>query len=158
MSEQWIRRPHTQEEIRDLLTTVKNLEVPNALIDARIAFAFGWKHLCATNTWGIGAPHWYLNERSLGEILGPLHYVEGARLPNFTASIDTALTIIPVEYSPCINFYSKTVEITKEATDYSLFEEYSSLAKNVPCAIVAIGLEILLAKMRRLKEGVVDHG
>lgn len=79
----------------DLSQRCKLLEKPDRELDADLARATGWIHKCNTEQWGVGAPHWWKDNRCQGEIIGHWHSGDRTSLPFFTASIDAAITLVP---------------------------------------------------------------
>lgn len=79
----------------ELSQRCRTITKPDRELDADLARATGWVHKCDTAQWGVGAPHWWKNDRCQGEIIG--HWCGGERtaLPFFTASMDAAVTLVP---------------------------------------------------------------
>lgn len=149
MTSPWIKRSHTEEELETLMWDVKAAKVASTNLDARVAFAFGWQHNCDTQRWGIGAPHWYWNGRSISELLDPLAiHGNHARLPNFSSSVDVAKLLIPEGYFLRLSWCDNYAELTDEHGKRDINKDYVACAELAPCAVIMLALTLLIEKLR----------
>ena len=81
-------------DLMELAERVEALQGRNMEVDAEIARATGWVHKCS-DVWGIGAPHWWKEDKCFHDFAGPHWYGQGAILPPFTGSLDAAETLVP---------------------------------------------------------------
>lgn len=69
-----------KDELLALAERVEALQGRNMEVDAEIARATGWVHKCS-DVWGIGAPHWWKEDKCFHDFAGPHWYGQGAILP-----------------------------------------------------------------------------
>lgn len=86
----------------ELSQRCKESHGPDEQLDCDIAIVTGWVYKHNIRLWGINAPHWWKDNKTVGELIGWYWPERDPYLPRFTALVEVAELILGPEENPFV--------------------------------------------------------